>query len=102
MFTVLFIRGVILLTHGKQLLGASFHEGRFVPIERQENEQSTILIFDFVIVPICVLFSVFDFIRSMIHFPELRLILIYSYTECKGRDLQRWIRPLYKVITLEN
>jgi hypothetical protein len=64
-----------------------------VSIERQENGQSTILIFDFVIVPICVLFSVFDFIRSMIHFPELRLILIYSYTECKGRDLQRWIRP---------
>jgi hypothetical protein len=29
-FTVLFIRGVILLTHGKHLLVASFHEGRFV------------------------------------------------------------------------
>ena len=86
MFTVLFIRGVILHTHGKHLLSHHFMRAGLLPIERQKNEQSTILIFDFAIVPICVLFSVFDFIRSVIHFPELRLILINSYTECKGHD----------------
>ena len=47
--------------------------------------KSTILIFDFGIVPNCVLFSVFDFIRSVIHFPRLSFILIHSYIECKER-----------------
>ena len=81
-FTVLFIR-IDIWSHMESTC-MTHHFTTRAGLEPIEIKYA-ILIFDVGIVPNCVLFSVFDFIRSVIHFPGLSFILIYSYIDCKER-----------------